>query len=383
MKKVLSLVLALVMCVSCCLMATAKSALPVLEFGSDGEFKILHLCDCQDTYPANETMMQFIDYVLEKHKPDLVVLGGDNTIAPEDLKEKSIEELVTPFVEHKTYFTLVFGNHDREQGYTNEQLLEMYQKYGKGYCLAYDTVPSLSGCADHVLPIFGKDGKIAYNLYMLDSGTSGYVDADGHSGYEGVKPDQVEWFEETNKAAAKLNGGYIPSMVFQHIIVGAVMDALYYETKNLQFSVFNEFSNGKEYDVSIARLNAIEKGGMYFEVPSPGVEDFGEFDAMVRQGVVATFCGHDHINAFTVEYNGVDIVNTPGATLYAYGNDLVRGARLITVYEGKTEYDSLLINLSEEVLSGAELDFSKFKSFFGVVFNRMIGGFVSLFNLND
>ncbi len=382
MKKALSLVLAIVMCFSCCLVSMAADE-PQLKFDSNGEFRILHLCDCQDTYPAVEAMMQFINYLLDEYEPDLVVLGGDNTIGPAETKEQAIEELVKPFVDHKTYFTLVFGNHDGEQGYTNDQLLEMYQKYGKGYCLAYDTVPELSGCADHNLPIIGKDGKVAYNLYMLDTGTSGYVDAEGHSGYEGVYPDQIKWFEDTNNAYTEANGGkVIPSMVFQHIIVGAVMDALYMEKEDFPLSVFSEFSNGKEYDVAIAKLSAMEKGDMYFEVPSPGVEDFGEFDAMVRQGVVATFAGHDHINSFTINHQGVDIVNTPGATLQAYGNDLLRGARLITLYEGETEYGSEVITLSEEVLDGADIDFSSFKAFFGVLFNRIIGGFFSLFNLS-
>ena len=381
MKKALSVLLAVIICLSCCTMAMAKES-ATLKFDSNGEFKILHLCDCQDTYPAKTAMMQYISYMLDTYKPDLVILGGDNTIGPKETKEQAIEELVKPFVERKIYFTLVFGNHDREQGYTNDELLVMYQKYGKGYCLAYDDVPELSGSANHALSIYGKNNKVAYNLYMLDSGTGSFINEAGVKGYEGVYADQVEWFEKTNEAAIKLNGGkYIPSMVFQHIIVGAVMDALYMEKKDFPLSVFSEYSNGKEYDVAVAKLGAIEKGGMYFEVPSPGVEDFGEFDAMVRQGVVATFAGHDHVNSFTIHHEGVDIVNTPGATVQAYGNDLVRGSRIITLYEGKTEYGSEVITYSEEILKGADIDYSGFKSFFGVVFNRLIGGFISLFNL--
>lgn len=379
MKKALSVILAIIICLSCCTVCFAADS-PVLKF-DNGDFKILHLCDCQDIYPAKTAMMQYINHMLDTYKPDLVILGGDNTIGPEETKEKAIEELLKPIVERGIYFTLVFGNHDREMGYTNDELLVMYQKYGKGYCLAYD-VPGLSGSANHVLPIFGKNGKVAYNLYMLDSGTSGYVDAEGHSGYEGVYPDQIEWFEKTNEACTAANGGkVIPSMVFQHIIVGAVMDALYMEKKDFPLSVFSEYSNGKEYDVAVAKLGVIEKGGMYFEVPSPGVEDFGEFDAMVRQKVVATFAGHDHVNSFTINHRGVDIVNTPGATIQAYGNDLVRGSRLITLYEGKTEYGSDVITYSEEILDGAEIDYSAFKSFFGVLFNRLISGFISLFSL--
>ena len=64
-------------------------------------------------------------------------------------KEDAIAELVAPFVEHETYFTLVFGNHDHQQGVEKEELLEMYQKYGGKYCLAYDAAPDITGVANH------------------------------------------------------------------------------------------------------------------------------------------------------------------------------------------------------------------------------------------
>lgn len=383
MKKVISVLLALAMVFACSATAFAAPDLPVFRFDDDGEFKILHLTDCQDTYPADAKMLQFIDHVLEKYEPDLVVLGGDNSVPEKENIAAAVEQLVEPFVEHETYFTLVFGNHDREdERGSNEELLALYQQYGGKYCVAYDAVPALTGVGTHNIPILASDSlKVAYNLYMFDSGTSGYSDPElsGESGYDCVHEDQIDWFKTTNNLYTTLNGGtVIPSMVFQHIIVGEIMDVFYKEKSANPLSVSSKFCNGKDYDLTIADFSAIESG-MLLEPPCPGVENYGQFDAMVEQGVVATFSGHDHVNTFTVNHRGVDIVNTPGCTFHSYGQDYNRGARLITLHEGEKEYDSDLLLLAEEAMDTDTIELNFFSKIFGVLINKIILAFFNLF----
>ena len=388
MKKVLSIVLAIAMLLTCSVMAfAADSDLPILRFDENGEFRILHLTDCQDEYPAHEEMLQFIEHSIKKYEPDLVVLGGDNTVDGDGEQEQAVAEIVDIFVRNETYFTLVFGNHDREYGPKEEQinhnaiLLSYYQKYGGKYCLAYDQVPTLSGVATHNLPIMSSSNplKVAYNLYMFDSGTGGYTDENGNGGYECVYPDQIEWFKTTNKMYTALNGGkVIPSMAFQHIIVGEIMDVFYKEKSEVLFSIESKFCNGKEYDLTFADFSAI-KDGMLTEPPCPGVENFGQFDALVEQGTVAVFSGHDHVNTFTVELNGVDIVNTPGCTFNSYGQDYNRGGRLITLHEGETEYDSEVLLLAEEAMDSDIISLNFFSKVFGILINKIILAFFNLF----
>lgn len=386
MKKALALVLAVVMLFTCSVMASAEDNSSVLRFDENGEFTIFHLTDCQDDYPASETMLQFINHVLEKYDPDLVVLGGDNCVEDKGNEEAAIEELVKPFVDHETYFTLVFGNHDREYGPVEDQinnnakLLSYYKKAGGKYCLAYDAVPSMSGVGTHNLPILASDSlKVAYNLYMFDSGTSGYTDANGNGGYECVWEDQVQWFETVNNTYTTLNGGkVIPSMAFQHIIVGEIYEALYKEKSEVAISLDSRFVNGKEYDLTMADLSAI-KDGFLLEAPCPGVEDSRQFEAMVEQGTVAVFSGHDHINTFTVEYKGVDIVNTPGCTFHSYGHDYNRGGRIITLHEGETAYGSEVLLLAEEAMENSDIELNIFSKIFGILINRILLAFFNLF----
>lgn len=384
MKKFLSILLATIMLVACCVPAfAADTALVPLQFDKDGEFTILHITDTQDKYPAHEEMLQFIEHCLVKYDPDLVVLGGDNTVKndPADA-EKGVAELVAPFVKHETYFTLVFGNHDREQGVDNETLLTYYQKHGGKYCLAYNGFPDITEdkanvrASTHNLSIMSSSNplKVAYNLYMFDSGSS----IPG-AGYECVTAEQVAWFKTVNTAYTVANGGkVIPSMAFQHIIVGEIMDVFYKEKKDVVLSLDSKYCNKKEYDLTTANYAAM-KDGMLLEPPCPGDDNFGQFDAMVEQGTVAVFSGHDHINTFTVEYKGVDIVNTPGCTFQSYGQDYNRGARVITLHEGETEYDSEVILIAEEAFDSDYIKLNIFSKVFGVLINRVIRAFFSLF----
>lgn len=58
----------------------------------------------------------------------------------------------------------------------------------------------------------------------------------------------------------------------------------------------------------------------------------GQFDSWVKQGdVIGAVFGHDHINTYTGELEGIKLMATPGVTFHAYGNN--RGVRTITLNE--------------------------------------------------
>lgn len=353
MKKLISVMLSVVMIFALATVAFAAVSgdNDVLKFDDNGEFKIFNICDIQDMYPMHKTAKQFITDMIEIHDPDIVILGGDNTVSTAATKAQAIEEICNIFVETETYFTLVFGNHDDEQGVSREELLRLYQLYGGKYCLAYDADPALTGVGTHNLTVKSSDGsKTAYNLYMFDSNSYTSDENGNRLGYDAVHKDQIEWYKNTSAAVKEENGGEtVHAMAFQHIVVQEAFEKLFIESPwNLGDLTLN-FDN-KYYTYLPFTRNI--KDGFLLEAPCPGYYNYGQFDAFVETGdVVAVFSGHDHPNSYVVTKDGVDIVNTPGASFESYGDNSVRGLRLITVNEKDTSvYETEVLTVSEYML---------------------------------
>ncbi len=134
-------------------------------------------------------------------------------------------------------------------------------------------------------------------------------------------------------------------MVFQHIIVQEIYDKLFPVAKTYNLGV-REY-DAEAYDlVPIPNLSNI-RDGYIFEKPCPGYYNHGQLDAMSKNGDVrAIFCGHDHYNSFTVEIDGVDIVNTPSIKPHVLLRKINWGSRIITLHEDGA-YESRVLTACE------------------------------------
>ena len=332
MKKVISMLLVVSMLFSFTVTSFAAGAedTNVLKFHKDGTFKILVLADVQDGYPIEVGMLTFMEEALDYAKPDLVVFCGDN-IMTDDVR--AYEQLLTPLVERDIPFSLVFGNHDPEvAGFPLEEQLAEYQKYAG--CLAYDAEPALHGCGNHNLLIYSSKGNdVAFNLWFMDSGTSLHDNNGEWLGYDWVREDQIKWYQNTRDALTLLNGGeVVPSIMFQHIIPKEAVTELFYETDTSMGELTYNFNDGTVYSY----VPKVEKfDGYIFEKSCCGFGSDGQWDAMIEGGdVLAVVVGHDHVNSFVADINGIDLVQTPGATYHSYYNNMLQGARIIELDEG-------------------------------------------------
>lgn len=336
-KKILSVILAALMLLTVSVPAFAanEEAAPsgdALQFGKDGKFQILVLADVQDDNPVNEDTLQYIREALDTVKPDLVVFNGDN-ITIDD--KAAYDQLMQPLVERGQKFTFVFGNHDvEERSFTREDILKIFQSY-EG-CLAYDADPALHGCATHNLPVLSSDGsKVAFNLWMFDSGD--YMKDENGNWVEGkpydcVRKDQIEWYKNESKKLEEANGGKVPSIAFQHIITEEGVAAILPEMPSFLGALGRAFNNGNAY--SFVPVFTRIKSGFIFEPPCPSPDNDGQWDAFVERGdVLGCVFGHDHVNSFIAEYNGVDAIMVPGITSESYKDDMLRGGRIITIDE--------------------------------------------------
>jgi hypothetical protein len=152
--------------------------------------------------------------------------------------------------------------------------------------------------------------------------------------YSCVQKDQVNWYKAKSDALALLNGGKrVNSLVFQHIIVKEVYDALDKTDKKELFAFDDLYEENVYYRFG--------KEGTYYgtlnERPCPGYENHGQFDAMAENGdVLAMFTGHDHTNAFGVRYKNIDITNSLSTRYNGDRYSTQYGYRIIDINEADT-----------------------------------------------
>ncbi|MBR3755037.1 MAG: metallophosphoesterase [Clostridia bacterium] len=345
-KRVLAVVLSLVMVLSLTCTAFAGSdystpSMDRLKFDSKGNFRILQLADCQDGMLPRYGMIEFIKKALEKYKPDLVVFTGDNTgaIGTEFEAKLAIEAIVEPVEAAGVPFTFVFGNHDAEN-VSKEYHYSIYQSFSN--CMAYDADPDMYGMGTHNLPIYASDNsKVVFNLWMFDSNM--YNEELG--GYDHIHEDQLQWYVDASNVLKEQNGGEpVPSIAFQHIVPNEIMDYVI-ETETADpngFTTTNK-ETGETHHYALDPEYA-EKGSVLQERPCPGTVDSMQMELFAQQGdVLGVFFGHDHVNDYIVNTTlknakgeSIDLVNTPGATFSSYGNEQMRGCRIIDISEKDT-----------------------------------------------
>lgn len=303
-----------------------------IKFDSNGKLKILHVTDTHLNSNHNfDPTIWLVEKACDTEKPDIVIITGDNVVNCEnaDDTKKMINALMNIFESRNIPVAVTFGNHDSEQGaMTREDLMAYYNTFSCS--VSVDDGEALSGCGTYNIPVISSDGKkVKFNLWVFDSG-----DYDEKGRYSCVKPDQIEWYKQTSdKLKSDNNGEIVHSLVFQHIIVGEIYDVLKKSDSWKPYAYKHLYNKEEYYMFDPDRVNY----GTIREYPCPGYENFGQFDAMVKQGdVLAMFTGHDHTNAFAVEHKGIDIVNSISTRYIGLAHSTQCGYRVIEVDENDT-----------------------------------------------
>ena len=345
MKKIVSILLAVILACGILMPAYADTnSAEKLQFDKDGNFRIMQISDIQDGTVLTPATKTFIRDVVIAEQPDLIVLTGDNISAGSatvgihaidlQLVKHGIDNFMSVFEEIGIPVAIVFGNHDAEEIVTKEEQMEFYSTYD--CCIAVDEGEALYGCGTYNVPIYSSAdaSKVAYNLWMVDSNMY------DENGYDHVHQDQLDWYVKTSNELKEQNGGKaVPSMMFQHIIVNEIYDVLSEIPAAEKDKYEHVESDGKYY----AFKSENYKTGEINESPCPPSKNGGQFETVKNQGdVVAMFFGHDHKNTFEVEYQGIDLINSPTSGFGSYG-DHNRGVRIIDIKENSTEYKTEIV----------------------------------------
>ncbi len=383
-KKLTAVILSLLLVACTSVFYVSAGRDTTLKF-HDGEFKIMVFTDIHQNVSSNGCAVRIMREALDKCSPDLVVLLGDNTTGDTlEEHEQLIEYITRPMRERNIPYTAIFGNHDAQsEAVSKEELLAIYQRYG---CLSYDADPNVYGCVNFNLPVMSSDGSsVKLNLWFFDSGADNPDETIG--GYDNIRESQIEWYKETAENLKIMNGGKtVPALNFQHIILPEVYDVLYPELPTSLGKASNDY-NGKSYSL-VPKFAGYT--GFVYEAPQPPYEDlYGELDAFKQVGdVMASFSGHDHVNSFVADVDGIDIVGVPTVHNKNYSNSTNRGAGLITVKEDTPDkYEYELIRAGDLAMeSGSKIcdedgSASKIEYFFALKFADALLAFQKIVNL--
>lgn len=324
-----------------------------LKFGADGKFRILHLTDIHDVMPEmdddenreipesrDKETLNVIETLVARTNPDLVVFGGDNISGyweefTYDLVKSTIEKITRPIRERNIPLCIVFGNHDGEEGFHTEFQMMQYMEYPN--CRSNLNDADVYGCGNCCVVIRSSDdSKDAFAIWLIDSNDY-QRKSDGDLAYDCVHPDQIEWYEKRASELKKANGGEpLPSILFQHMPVQQMLDGFEEVTAD------NDYTFERDGRYYLFGHEIIE--GRIRETPCPPNTEKvyrEQLESWKKTGgMVAAFFGHDHVNDFHINIDGINLFQTLGAGYFTYGKE--RGGRLIVLdennpYEIQTE----------------------------------------------
>ncbi len=325
---------------------------------SDNGIKVLQLTDVHIgggwmSMKKDQMALNAVAAIINAEKPDFVIVTGDIAypvpFQAGTFNNKSGAKIFAELMEALgVYWTATYGNHDTEaySYFDREDITDFYEKYP--HCLMRDGAKDVDGYGNQVFNIVKSNGVITRSLFTIDSHS--YVDGDYFGifwKYDNIHENQIEWYKNTvesnrNHNMMKLYSSSSatatedvninpPSSVFLHIPLSEYKDAWFEYAENGYKDTENVKSN---YGT------AGESGQVVF----PGIYEDNFFETMQDlHSTDSVFCGHDHLNNFSLNYKGIDLNYSYSIDYLAYldistlGSQ--RGCTVINIDEnGEADY---------------------------------------------
>lgn len=261
----------------------------------DTAFRILQITDVHILNDEKKDAKAFktIDAMVETTNPDMIVLTGDLTSEKENFTAfKTMCEYLESF---NIPWAFVFGNHEGlDIKYAPDEVIDPEKIADRQTLSDYlETLPNciyeagdenVDGMGNYYYNVKDDNGNVITSLIMMDS----HSYDEENNGYDHFHDNQIEWYENTVKTIAReVNGDeseVVPSLAFFHVPMKEYMTA---------------------YDESKGTDNRLWGFRFPKEDGTPAVDD-QMFEKMVELGSTkGCFAGHDHMNNFSVNYQGI------------------------------------------------------------------------------
>lgn len=325
-------------------------------FTTDRELKVMQLTDVHiggGWMSAKKDAMAInaVAAMVTAEKPDLVIITGDISypvpFQAGTFNNKNGAKIFATLMESLgVYWVPVYGNHDTEaySFYSREQLSEFYESDKLNYCLFKAGDKDVDGSGNSAILVKNSDGIITQSLFLFDSHS--YTDGDYFGAmwkYDNIHENQIEWYkklvtefsnqnavaiantyiDEEEKAEATKKFGTVPSLAFYHI-----------PSEEYRLA-WNEYCDNGRKDTENVKYY-YGTAGESKKVVYCGVHPDNLFETMQELGSTkGIFCGHDHLNNFSLDYKGIRLTYGLSIDYLAYSGiyklGSQRGCTLITI----------------------------------------------------
>ena len=276
-------------------------------------FKILQLTDIHMSDKDDQDLhYAFMDKLITEAKQDtvdfMVVTGDLFTFASRDTAKRLFKFLDS----YDIPWTVVFGNHDEQTYFSVDWMTSYLNKFGSN-CMFKDIQgDNVQGNCNFAVNLKNADGTIHNQLIFMDSNRYYFG---SYFGYDYFKQDQIDWYSSLVDYTKEQNNGNVAhSLMFYHIPLPEIDKICDKDTMKPGDEGYN-FIYGEKREKSC-----------------PPDSNSGFFDVIKAKGSTkAMFFGHDHINNFEADYEGVKFCYGIKSTDRIYYAEDMLGYQTITI----------------------------------------------------
>ena len=290
----------------------------VIYKNPDKDFVVMNLTDFHiseydytylNAVKANRSFL-YIKEMVEEVQPDLITISGDIFCEDGGSNIYSVHRLTEFFDSLGIYWAPIFDWHDEQGNCDLNYLADIMM--GSEYCLFRKGDPDL-GIGNYIINVV-EGSEIVHSIMMMHTHHGNFYDS------------QIQWYKWAANGINALAGKDVTSSVILHVPF-AQYDYAYNEAWDGENNCWKEGYGAfglKGEDVCCERD---EKGQPV---------DNGFFAAMQEVGTTTnTICGHEHINFYSIEYQGIRLTYSLSIGLSCYGDNTnvtdSTGATLLTI----------------------------------------------------
>lgn len=290
----------------------------VLQKDPNRDFVVMNLTDFHiseyDYTYLNNVMANrsffYIKEMVEQVRPDLITISGDIFCEDGGSNIYAAHRLTEFFDSLGIYWAPIFDWHDEQGNCDMNYLADIMME--SAFCLFKKGDPAL-GIGNYIINV-AEGEKIIHSIFLM------------HTNHGNLNDTQIAWYQWGVEGVGTLAGETVTSSVILHVPF-AQYDYAYKEAWDSEKGVWKEGIDAfglKGEDVCCER----DENGQPI--------DNGFFDAMLVLGSTTnTICGHEHVNFYSIPYQGIRLTYSLGIGLSCYGDNSnltdSTGATLLTI----------------------------------------------------